>query len=69
MTSSNSPASADPNRNATLSRRLAWTMWALVPVGLLAFHFGPGQLAWKEDRAARIVERMEKEGLVSQASH
>jgi hypothetical protein len=59
MTSSNSPASADPNRNATLSRRLAWTMWALVPVGLLAFHFGPGQLAWKEDRAARIVARAE----------
>ena len=59
MTSSNSPASADANRNATLSRRLAWTMWALVPVGLLAFHFGPGQLAWKEDRAARIVARAE----------
>jgi hypothetical protein len=59
MTSSNSPASADANRNATLSRRLAWTMWALIPVGLLAFHFGPGQLAWKEDRAARIVARAE----------
>lgn len=62
MNSSNSPASnasSDSNRHAVLSRRLAWTLWALVPVGLLAFHFGPGQQAWKEDRAARIVARAE----------
>jgi hypothetical protein len=35
--------------------RLAWTLWALVPVGLLAFHFGPGQAAFREDRAAKLV--------------
>ena len=53
-----SPASVS-SRNPLLARRLAWTMWALIPVGLLAFHFGPGQDAWKEDRAARIVARAE----------
>ncbi|MFM7134802.1 MAG: hypothetical protein ACKO0W_10845 [Planctomycetota bacterium] len=36
--------------------RIAWTLWALVPIGLAAFHFGPGQTAWREDRAARLVE-------------
>lgn len=35
--------------------RLAWTLWALVPVGLLAFHFGPGQAAYRMDNAARLV--------------
>ncbi|MEY3142056.1 MAG: hypothetical protein RLY21_549 [Planctomycetota bacterium] len=59
MNSLNSPSPAASNRNSVLSRRLAWTLWALIPVGLLAFHFGPGQQAWKEDRAARIVARAE----------
>jgi len=36
---------------------LAWTLWALVPVGLIAFHFGPGQAAYREDRAAKLVAR------------
>ena len=53
---SSAPASA---RTSVLPRRFAWTLWALVPVGLLAFHFGPGQQAWKEDRAAKIVARAE----------
>lgn len=34
--------------------RLAWAAWALVPVGVLFFHYGPGQKAYVEDRAARI---------------
>jgi hypothetical protein len=38
---------------------LAWTAWALVPVGLLAFHFGPGQRLFLEDRAAREVASAE----------
>ena len=36
------------NARRTLVRRLMWTVWALVPVGLLAFHFGPGQQAYRE---------------------
>jgi hypothetical protein len=53
----NSSDTAQVSRTA--ARRLAWTLWALVPVGLLAFHFGPGQEAWREDQAARIVARAE----------
>lgn len=37
--------------------RLAWTLWALIPVGLLAFHFGPGQAAYREDKAAKLVAK------------
>ena len=35
----------------TLSRRLAWMVWALVPVVLLAYHFGPGQVLMARDVA------------------
>jgi hypothetical protein len=42
-----------------LLSRTAWTLWALVPVGLLTFHFGPGQAAFREDRAARLVKHAE----------
>jgi hypothetical protein len=38
-----------------LLRRAAWTAWALVPIAVLAFHFGPGQAALRRDRAAAIV--------------
>lgn len=37
--------------NAT---RLAWACWALAPVGVVAYHFGPGQPAYVQDRAARL---------------
>ena len=37
--------------------RVAWTAFALMPVALLAFHFGPGQHAWNEDLAARVLDR------------
>ena len=37
--------------------RFAWTCWALVPVGLLAYHFGPGQRAYAYDRAATLHSR------------
>jgi hypothetical protein len=37
--------------------RLLWTAWALVPVGLLAFHYGPGQRASQAERAAELVAR------------
>ena len=35
----------------TLSRRLAWMVWALVPVVILAYHFGPGQVLMARDVA------------------
>lgn len=37
--------------------RFAWTCWALVPVGLLAYHFGPGQSAYAYDQAASLHSR------------
>lgn len=40
--------------------RIAWSVWALVPIGLLAFHFGPGQAAYREDRAAHLVARADE---------
>lgn len=40
------------NRN-----RLLWTVWALVPVGLLAFHYGPGQRASRAEQAAALVAK------------
>ncbi len=38
-------------------QRIGWTGFALLPVAMLAFHFGPGQRAWNEDLAARVLER------------
>ncbi len=37
--------------------RIGWTLWALVPVGVLAYHFGPGQQAYRADLAATLVVR------------
>lgn len=36
-------------------RALLWSVWALAPVGLLAFHFGPGQSLLAGDRAGALV--------------
>ncbi len=38
----------------SLRRRLPWALWALVPVAALSFHYGPGQAAYVEDRAAQL---------------
>ncbi len=40
---------------STFTQRLFWTAWALVPVAVLAWHFGPGQQALRRDQAAEIV--------------
>jgi hypothetical protein len=51
------------------SSRIAWTLWALVPVGMLAFHFGPGQAIHREEQASRLVARassLEEIALASQ---
>lgn len=34
--------------------RLAWGLWALVPVAAVTYHFGPGQAAYVLDRAAHL---------------
>lgn len=34
--------------------RIGWALWALVPVAVLSFHYGPGQAALVEDRAATL---------------
>jgi hypothetical protein len=35
--------------------RILWSIWALMPVGVMAFHFGPGQRAWVKDQASRSL--------------
>lgn len=39
----------------TLLRRACWTLWGLLPVGFLAFHYGPGQRFMTEDKAGRML--------------
>jgi hypothetical protein len=34
--------------------RTLWTLWALVPVGVVAFHYGPGQAAAAREIAGRL---------------
>ena len=36
-------------------RNIAWSAWALLPVAALAYHFGPGQRAYIEDRAGDLL--------------
>lgn len=40
--------------------RLLWTLWALVPVGLLAFHYGPGQRASRAEQAGALVAKADR---------
>ena len=41
-------------------KHIAWTVWALVPVAALAYHFGPGQRAYTEDRAGDLLTQARK---------
>ncbi|MGE3108758.1 MAG: hypothetical protein AB7G11_11720 [Phycisphaerales bacterium] len=34
--------------------RVGWAFWALAPVAALAYHYGPGQTAYVQDRAAKL---------------
>lgn len=34
--------------------RIGWACWALAPVAAMAYHFGPGQTAYVQDRAAKL---------------
>ncbi|MCA9289936.1 MAG: hypothetical protein KDA25_02340, partial [Phycisphaerales bacterium] len=45
-----------------MMRTILWTIWGLVPVAVLAFHFGPGQHLAARDLAARLqVDAIEAE--------
>ena len=35
----------------TIASRFGWSLWALVPVAVIAFHFGPGQVLLARDKA------------------
>ncbi|MEE2907240.1 MAG: hypothetical protein VX527_05335 [Planctomycetota bacterium] len=35
----------------TIASRIGWSLWALVPVAVIAFHFGPGQVLLARDKA------------------
>lgn len=43
-----------------LGRKIAWTLWAFLPVVGAAYHFGPGQRAYSEDRAADLLAQAQK---------
>lgn len=37
--------------------KLAWAGWSVLPVIVLAYHFGPGQAAYQRGQAAQILSR------------
>ncbi len=37
-----------------LPTRIGWAIWALVPVAVVAYHYGPGQVAYRRDCAASL---------------
>ncbi len=41
-------------------KNIAWSLWALIPVAGLAYHFGPGQRAYTEDRAGDLLTQARK---------
>ncbi len=46
--------------------RAAWTLWALAPVAVLAYHFGPGQALMGKAAAARIIETVREEERIAE---
>ena len=53
----NRTSTTRPSTTRTLLTRFGWTLWALVPVGALAYHFGPGQSAYRASLAAELVAK------------
>src|SRR5262245_58300652 len=43
-----------------MATKILWTLWALLPVGGLAYHFGPGQRSYTEDRARDVLEQAQR---------
>lgn len=40
-----------------MKTKLAWVVWALIPVGVAALHMGPGQCLMKRDDAGAIIRK------------
>ncbi|MCH7871035.1 MAG: hypothetical protein IID33_04985, partial [Planctomycetes bacterium] len=36
--------------------RIAWALWAVLPVAALAYHFGPGQTIYQHERAVELQQ-------------
>lgn len=56
----NSTAKTNASRSRTMFARFGWTLWALVPVGIAAYHYGPGQSAYRASLAAEIVAKADR---------
>lgn len=53
-----------------LRARFLWSCWALTPVLVASYHFGPGQLAWKREQAASLLTQastMQREAEAAQS--
>ncbi|HEY3243758.1 MAG TPA: hypothetical protein VGM03_10440 [Phycisphaerae bacterium] len=51
--------------------RVPWALWAVLPVGGLAFHYGPGQRLFLDERAAdlqRSADQLEREAMGQQGA-
>ncbi len=58
-------------RPARVLKRALWVAWAIVPVGLLALHYGPGQALYAQDVAhdfAAEAEALEASGQWKEAA-
>jgi hypothetical protein len=49
-------------------KNIAWSAWALVPIALLAYHFGPGQRAYTEDRAGALLAQARRLDAAAEAA-
>src|SRR5262245_58417277 len=38
-----------------ITKNILWSVWALIPVAAISYHFGPGQRAYTEDRAGDLL--------------
>ncbi len=63
------PAGESRGNARLVASRLGWTLWAVVPVLALAYHFGPGQRAFKEDLASDMIasaQTLQSEAMAAQ---
>lgn len=63
--------SAPRSMARVIGARVGWTVWAIVPVLALAYHFGPGQRAFKEDLASEVITRaqsLQSEAVAAQSA-
>jgi hypothetical protein len=49
-------------------KNLAWSVWALLPVAALSYHFGPGQRAYTEDRAGDLLSQARRLDAAAEAA-